>query len=195
MTELLDRTQDIAKDLYCALDPIWRSHSVVSERLIPLREHLKLLSSITDELSESPVSEQLDSVSEHLRMAASLTDLSVNTDIYGTALWCRSASDFEAKNCEVVAKHIAGMIVFHLVWIAYESAIEMASHRAERKKYPGKGALGREVIFRLMKSRGFPHFRQVLSGALELYKDDMEYFNTEKDVQVYHRRIFRCYWS
>ena len=178
MTKLLDRPRGRPNDLYCALDPIWRSNSVASEGLIPLREHMKRLSSIIDKLSESLVSDHLDSVSEPLRVGASLNNLSVDTDIDGTGLWCRSASDFEAANSEVVAKHIAGIIVFQLVWIAYESAIEMASQSSERDKYRGKGALGREVIFRLMKNRCFPRLRQVLSGALELYAADMEYFRT-----------------
>ena len=180
MDELPDLPPDFVKDRYHALDPIWASNSVASEGMIPLRKHIKRLVSVTDELSESVGSDSLDFVRVNLRLAASLEDLWVDTDIDGTAAWCRFAPDFEEANSEVTAKHIAGVIVFQLVWIAYEAAGEIASTPSGSTTYKGKGALVREVIFRIMRNRRFPHLRQAVFRALELNAADMEYFRTKE---------------
>ncbi len=145
-----------------------------------MREHIQRMVSVTAELSSAASSDRLDPICENLRLAASLEDLSVDTDIDGTGVWCSPAAAFDAANNEVTAKHIAGVIVFHLVWIAYETAAELASKPRESAKYRGKGVLGRAVILRLMGDRRFPHLRQVLSAALELYATDMEYFRTKE---------------
>ena len=180
MDELPDLPQGFVKDRYHALDPIWGIKFSCIGGHDPLRKHIKRLVSVTDELLESVGSDSLDSVRVNLRLAASLEDLWVDTDIDDTAAWCRPASDFEEANSEVTAKHIAGVIVFQLVWIAYEAAGEIASTPSESTTYKGKGALVREVIFRIMRNGRFPHLRQAVFRALELGAADMEYFMTKE---------------
>ena len=154
---------------YLALDPVWREETSGSGWMIPLREHIKRLHSVAYELSYHSVSGEWHVVSEHLSLAASLRDLSADTDIYNTSMWCRDAADFEDANSEVVEKHLAGVIVFTLVWAAYEAAVKVASEPFPGNLPDGMGARGREILKQLMGNKHFPYLRQTVFGALKLH--------------------------
>jgi hypothetical protein len=152
---------------YRALDPVWRHKPEHVDGMIPLREHMTRLCLLADELSHWGSSGDWHGVSENLHLAASLNDLSADTDIDGTSMWCGSAAEFEDANSEVAEKHLAGVIIFSLVWAAYELAVEIASEPFGMKQ--PKGARGRELLVQLLGDKHFPHLRSAVLAAFELY--------------------------
>jgi hypothetical protein len=96
--------------------------------------------------------------------------------VYGNNFMCGSAVDFDEAHSEVAAKYLAGVIVFNLVWGAYEWAIEIVSGPAARKR--GKGARGRDLVYRVLGDRHFPYLRQATFRALELGRMKAAKFRT-----------------
>ncbi|MGO3933693.1 hypothetical protein NP284_35925 [Rhodopseudomonas pseudopalustris] len=134
--------------------------------MIPLRDHLMRLCGVAEELTMRGGSEDWRAVSESLHLAAALKDLSADTDVNGDSLMCGTAADFDAAHSEVAAKYLAGVVVFNLVWGAYEWAVEIAS-RPLALKQP-RGARGRDLICHVFGDKHFPHLRGAVLDALDL---------------------------
>lgn len=154
--------------------------------MISLRDHIKRLLSVSHSLTPWA---SYSSISENLHLALSLDALRANTDIYCTSPWCRVASEFDEVNNELMARYLGGIHIFRHVWITYEVAIKMASTASELKKYGNsKGALGREVILRMMAHRSFPHLCRVLSEALEFHHGEKNKDRTNRLCQLIAKR-------
>ena len=173
---------------YRALDPIWRNKTTESDGMIPLREHVKRLCTVAhyDLPRSAPI--KLQTIAENLHVAASLDDLFTDTDLAGSSIYCGRAAEFEEANSEVTAKYLGGIIVFNLVWIAYEAAVELASTPAENKMYAGKGARGRAVFLRIMGDKCFPYLRQLVIAALNLCDSNAISHNTDKMRELFAAR-------
>ncbi len=153
-----------------ALDPIWRERSEPVLTMVPLREHIIRLSSVVVELQSEQTAHfgPWEMVSENLRLAASLRDISADTDVDGNSYMCSSAAVFDEANSEVAEKYLAGVIVFNLIWIAYEGAVKMANEHFRCKKINGKGALGRVLLTDHFGDAHFPHLRNILYEASDI---------------------------
>jgi hypothetical protein len=154
------------KERYRALDPIWQDGSGAAKNMIPLRYHMMRLCCVADEFANRGYSEGWRAVAENLHLAASLRDLSTDTDVYGDSFMCSGAADFDEAHSEVAAKYLAGVVVFNLVWTAYEGAVETASPPPAGRH--AKGARGRDLIVRALGDKHFPHLRAAVLDALDL---------------------------
>jgi hypothetical protein len=151
---------------YRALDPMWRDDAEEPEGMIRLRDHMMRLCSVADELSNRSASEGWHAVAENLHLAASLRDLAADTDVYGDSFMCSTAADYDEAHSEVAAKYLAGVTVFNLAWVAYESAVEMASGAVGVKH--AKGARGRDLVFHIVGNGHFPYLREAVFAALDM---------------------------
>jgi hypothetical protein len=151
-----------AKLTYKALDPVWQdipSHS----SLISLHDHVVRLCLTIGELARGSSQSSWSAVMANLHQAASLEDLFAETDIQHTSWMCSPAAAYEAVNREVAEKHLAGILIFNLVWTAYECAIE-AAHGALGST--GKGARGREWFLSRFGDKPFPLLRECVLSAV-----------------------------
>lgn len=146
---------------YRATDPLW-GVDPAAEGLVSLREHVRRLCIAAHELSRMPLDGRWGDVAHNLELAHSLNDVFADTDIDDTSLWCSPAADYEAADSEVAAKHLSCVIVFTLVWTAYECAVDMLVSGGG-----GKGARGRDLIASREPSH-VPHLRETLLAAMEL---------------------------
>lgn len=161
---------------FSALDPLWKGHPEKSYDMIPLRDHMMRLCGVAEEFSNRGYSEDCRAIAENLHLAAAISDLSADTDVYGDSTWCGGAADFDATHSEVAAKYVAGVIVFNLVWGAYEWAVDISS-RPSTVKY-AKGARGRDLIFRAIGDEHFPCLRNAVLDALDVNPGNRPNFNT-----------------
>lgn len=145
-----------------ALSGMWSAKSDNGAALVPLRDHVIHLSAVAAEMAA--VGEPWDGVAENLLYAASLRDVMADTDIHDTAPYCESAMDYESVHSALTEKFLAGVIIFNLVWNAYESGVEVVG-KAIGGKRP-KGALGSDLL--LSAKRRLPYLRDVTMRALEL---------------------------
>lgn len=144
-----------------ATDPVW-GVGVDDGGMVPLREHVRRLCVSSHELATFPLAGRWGDVAHNLELAHSVTDIFSETDIDSSAMWCGPAADYEAADSEVAAKHLAAVIVFTLVWTAYECAVEtMVSGGG------GKGARGRDLVAAVAPPN-VPRLRETLLAALEL---------------------------
>jgi hypothetical protein len=181
----LDRGK--VKIRYTAVDPIWKDVDV-PDGLLNLHDHLKRLCRVTHEIGMGPFGAGWEAVSANLHLACSLTDVFADTDIDGTSMWCGPAADYEDANSEVAVKHLAGLIVFSLVWTAYECAIEALDQSPA--KFSPKGARGRDLLSLIARDRPFPFLRAVLSEALGIVPGSTDF--THPDM----RRLVRTgHWA
>ena len=160
---------------YSAFDPIW-GDGQPHDDLIGLRDHLKRLSFTANELASLGVHGEWWAVTSNLRMAASLQELAADTDLDQTTWMCGSAADYEAANGELTEKHLAGVIVFNLVWTAYECAVEAASGPYGLRQ--PRGARGRELMFR-MKADRLPYLRRTVIEALSVTQEVPDFAHVE----------------
>lgn len=137
--------------------------------MIPLRKHVTRLCLAAGELSHETSSGDWHAVEENLHLAASIKDISADTDIDNSSMMCSSAADFDDANTEVAEKYLAGVIVFNLVWTAYESAVEIASKPFGLKQ--PRGARGRELLLQLVGDTHFPHLRSAVFDVVGLRND------------------------
>lgn len=149
---------------FSATDPVW-GVGVEDDGMVPLREHVRRLCVSSHELATFPLAGRWDDVAHNLELAHSLTDVFADTDIDSSAMWCGPAADYEAADSEVAAKHLAAVIVFTLVWTAYECAVDMMVSGGG-----GKGARGRDLVA-MVAPPDVPHLRETLFVALELDPD------------------------
>ena len=154
---------------YRALDPIWLDVPEHAGCMISLRNHVTRLCLASGELSHEALSGEWHAVQENLHLAASIKDISADTDIDSSSFMCSSVAEFDDANTEVAEKYLAGVIVFNLVWAAYESAVEMAS-KSFGLKQP-RGARGRELLLQLVGDKHFPHLRSAVFDAVGLRND------------------------
>lgn len=145
-----------------ALSGVWSAKSDNGAALVSLRDHVIHLSAVAAEMAA--VGEPWDGVAENLLYAASLRDVMADTDIHDTTPYCESAMDYESVHSALTEKFLAGVIIFNLVWNAYESAVEVVG-KAIGGKRP-KGALGSNLL--LSAKRRLPYLRDVTLRALEL---------------------------
>lgn len=155
---------------FSAMDPIWNATTSNASGLVPLRRHMQGLGSLIIRLDQQW--EGGAAIFEQLRLAYSLTEVSADTDINEDSFWCGHAADYEDVSSELAAKHLAGTIVFNLVWTAYEAAVEEASNR-DLRNHP-KGAAGRDLLRELFGHRPMPGLRSSLLDALELHPHDLK---------------------
>jgi hypothetical protein len=151
---------------YRALDPIWKGHSEETHGMVPLRDHMMRLCGVAEEFSNRGYSDDLRAVAESLHLAASIRDLSADTDVHGDSLWCGDGADFDQAHSELAEKYLGGVIIFNLVWSAYEWAVDIAGRPLASKH--AKGARGRDLIFRLLGDKHFPYLRKAVLDALDL---------------------------
>ncbi len=184
-----DFDRDIRKTQ--ALDCMWGPE--LGNGMIPLREHITRLSSVAADLS-GPWS----GVADNLHYAASIEDLSADTDIHATSGWCSTAYEFEVAHSALTERFVAGVIVFNLVWSAYECAVEVAAGAAGEKR--PKGALGRDLL-RSVENR-LPYLRVALYEAIGLCERENTAFPTAamrqmiksaslEGIAAEHLRVFR----
>lgn len=158
-------TRGKVKVRYKALDPIWHDRDA-SRGMIDLHEHIRRSWLVLNEFSGWAKGDGWDAVAQNLHLAACLTDVFANTDLDGSSMWCRSAAAYERANEEVTVKHLAGLIVFNLVWTAYECAVEVAS-KTTSLKIP-RGAKGRDLLSQLARGRHFPYLKVAFLDALDV---------------------------
>ena len=151
-----------AKLTYRAVDPVWQN-SPLHSSLIDLREHVVRLCLTVDELALKSTKSAWTAVMANLHLAASLGDLFAETDLQNDSWMCSPAADYEKANSEVAEKHLAGILIFNLVWTAYECAIE-AAHGALGKA--GKGARGRDWFLSRFGDKSFPMLRKCVLDAV-----------------------------
>ncbi len=149
---------------FSALDPVWNADASAPPVVRPLREHMRQVCYAAGELDNATPMDW-HPVFEQLRLAFSLNELSADTDIHQFTFMCRSAGEYEGAASEVAAKHLAGIIVFNLVWTAYEAAVETAGGKSLRHR--PKGAFGRDLLCERFADRQIPILRQALLDAIE----------------------------
>ena len=150
-----------------ALDPVWCDRpKQAGETMIPLREHVKRLCVAAEEHSRWMSSAGWRAVSENLHLTASLSDMSADTDLSSDSFWCGPAADFQDADSDVAEKHLAGIIVFNLVWTAYECSVEIASKPFSMKQ--PKGARGRDLLVQLFENKQFPHLHRAVHDAFDV---------------------------
>ncbi len=154
---------------YLALDPIWQTEFYRPCEMIPLRDHMRRVYYAAEgllDLGHSSEWIQWQVASNYLFLAASLNDLSADTDIDGSSMWCNPAAEFEYSHSETVEKHLAGFIVFNMVWTAYEATVKVASLPYGMNE--PAGARGKKLLEELIGGGHFPYLRQAVFEALIL---------------------------
>jgi hypothetical protein len=126
-----------------------------------------------EEISNFARTHDWSDVGYNLRLAYSLTDLSADTNIDGAAFWCEPVADYEKRNSEITAKHLAATIVFTFVWTAYECAVETL----KGGKGP-RGAQGRDLAAARAKAH-MPYLKILLDEVLAISRDQVEFSHPE----------------
>ena len=145
------------------LDPIWTEDDLESG-MIGLREHVTRLCQVAYNLAAVQIPGPWNAVGENLQLAASLEDIAANTDIRNTTMMCRPAAEYEAHNSDLAERHLAGVVVTTLVWMAYEAAVTCVIGESALGR--PKGALGRDVLLLDFGERTFPFLRSAVTDAI-----------------------------
>ena len=108
-------------------DALWACRTKVSDGayLATLRSHaLRVLRVISSLSGGGGNSSAWDGVYHNLHQALSLQSVGLYTDLYGDSQWCRPSYEYDKAVSEVKERFVAGQLVFHGAWNAFEIAGE-----------------------------------------------------------------------
>jgi hypothetical protein len=108
-------------------DALWACRTKVSDGayLATLRSHaLRVLRVISSLSGGGGNSSAWDGVYHNLHQALSLQCVGLYTDLYGDSQWCRPSYEYDKAVSEVKERFVAGQLVFHGAWNAFEIAGE-----------------------------------------------------------------------
>lgn len=127
MNRLEDALQDQLRRRSKPFDALWACRTKVSDGayLAPLRSHaLRVLRVISSLSGGGGNSSAWDAVYHNLHQALSLQSVGLYTDVFNDSMMCSSGRDYDNAVSDVKERFVAGQLVFHGAWNAFEIAGE-----------------------------------------------------------------------